>query len=366
MKGSTRSTAAMMAVAALFAALRWPDGEAPQQAGWKLLATSPYLTVNDGLLNADEVSQLLDMASEQDMAPCTGNWKAGSYEDTRSCGLLPIGNNSLLLSLRAKLGTELGVDVSDLTHLPLRLSAPGTPAVPLHNEYRTLDGAPGAAAADVHPYAVALMYLQNGAPEGSGRLNFPLSGISIEAKPGALVFFRVLNDAGELCPYHAHAVDSYPANSTSDKLVITISFDAPSGQGAASTPRARCILPRVVWCEGETRPAGLAGGSAPRSRSLCASRVQAPPPCCARSRSSRSRVAPSSASSCSAARSRRPRGRRWGLALTSRMRPVSISPPRTERRRQMPVTCFLGGAPDILGGASDKVSEPERVLGHYV
>ena len=113
MKGSTRSTVAMMAVAALFAALRWPDGEAPQQAGWKLLATSPYLTVNDGLLNADEVSQLLDMASEQDMAPCTGNWKAGSYEDTRSCGLLPIGNNSLLLSLRAKLGTELGVDVSD-------------------------------------------------------------------------------------------------------------------------------------------------------------------------------------------------------------------------------------------------------------
>lgn len=118
---------------------------------------------------------------------------------------MPVDDNVLLKAVRGRIGDLLGVDVSQMPHLPVRLTQPGTKAIPAHYEHMEIDEE------DDHPDAVALIYLKNGAPRGTGRLIFPLSGIAIDPRPGTMVFFKVKKDDGTLCPHHLHEVEEYSA-----------------------------------------------------------------------------------------------------------------------------------------------------------
>jgi len=146
-------------------------------------------------------------------------------DDLRQCTQLRIGGDSVLESVRARLGEMW--PLGGLPSFNVRMTPAGSPQLLTHQDGWSDDLAP--LHANWWPDLVGLLYLTD-APKGTGRVVFPRSGLAVAPKPGALFAFQIKRSTRpdgthEPCPYAAHYVEAYPPDAAHARLALQFSVD---------------------------------------------------------------------------------------------------------------------------------------------
>jgi len=271
MAESTKSVPSSLGALGLALALAWLV--APQRGsldrelhtaivaqGGRRVSRSPPTWQHDHFLSPAElvhVEHAIAAMPEDELPAC-----ALPDDSPRRCGILPVGNDTVLLGVVDRLGALFGANATLLASgIPVVRLRSGSPGIGTHLDH--FHGGP-------MPAATALVYV-SAMPEGSGETYFPATGLKVAAVPGRLLAWT--NVAGDHPNQRAtHGIRPIPS-SAPHRDILLIPMDRAGDEDAMATGRLHAINhhvgfifplePGIVFITGESPPSSECDGCNP-------------------------------------------------------------------------------------------------------